>query len=90
MEAIFAGSTATFKLTAVESYERVTPFPDVEMYSYARMSRSEHHCHVQERKDLKYLYDDPDTPIMIQAYDQLPIQSQSIANEKSISLGAWE
>lgn len=81
MEAISAGSSAAFKPVAPESqYEPITPVAEGEMYSYPRMSRSEHHHWEQEkkeRKDLKSLYDDPDAPIMIQA--QVPSQSQAIA-----------
>ena len=81
MEAILAGSSAVFKPVTPESqYEPVTPIPDSELYSYARMSRTqEHHHHTQERKDLKSLYDDPEAPIMIQA--QIPSHSQPIAKD---------
>ena len=75
MEAISADSSAAFKPEAPESqYEPVTPIPEGEMYSYARMSRSERYHQAQERKDLKSLYEDPDAPITIQV--QAPNQSQ--------------
>ena len=75
MEAISAGSSAAFKPVTPDhesnQYEPVTPMPESEVYSYARMSRSERHHQTQsqviERKDLKSLYDDPDAPITIQA-----------------------
>ena len=81
MEAIHAGSSAAFKPAAPESqYEPVTPIPEGEMYSYARMSRSERHHQAQERKDLKSLYEDPDAPITIQVH--APNQSQPDAKGK--------
>ena len=85
MEAISAGSSAAFKPTAPESqYEPVTPIPEGEMYSYARTARSQERTHqVQERKELKSLYDDPDAPVTIQAL--IPGQNQPTARDTPTS-----
>ena len=73
MEAISSDSSANFKPTATEpQYEPIIQGSSTEAgeaYSYARVSRSDlhHQPQLQERKDLKSLYDDPDDPIMTQA-----------------------
>lgn len=72
MEAISTGSSTAFKSAAPGSaqyYEPVTPIPEGERYSYARMSRSDLHHQAQDAgKDQRSFYDDPDnTPIVIQA-----------------------
>ena len=81
MEAISAGSSAAFKPAAPESqYESINPVSEGEVYSYARMARSqEHHHQTQERKELKSLYDDPDAPVMFQPH--IPSQSQPTAKD---------
>lgn len=91
MEALSAGSSAVFKAAPAQEsqYQPLLPVAPVsvdEMHSYTRISRSEHHYHAHDaRKELKSLYEDPDSPIIVHAQIPSQLGQPAVTKDKSLS-----